>query len=151
MRWGLGGLVLAFVWSLISSAAQGSFANPAGGLVAGIVRILVGVVLPVGFLGFLWGWSERRRLERVSANGVSQLNVSIRRIVSRQTLKAMMCGIVFGIFFHGLRQFPGFRSFDSTGNLRDDSYMVLSFMLLAIPVGIVVGVLFKRNLLRRLS
>jgi hypothetical protein len=150
IRWGLGGLVVGFVWSLVSSAAQGSFAHPVGGLVAGLVRTFAWVVLPLGFLGFLWGWSERLRLEHVSSEGIGQLEVSIRRSVSRQTLKAMTCGAIFGLFIYGLGHFPSFQSWDSVANIKNNIYKLLGAAILAIPLGVIVGVLFKRNMLRRL-
>jgi hypothetical protein len=140
LRWGLGGLVLAVVWSIISTVAQGSFVNPAGGQVAAMGRLFVAVILPLWWLGILWGWSERNNLERAAAKGVDQWNVSIRRIVSRQTLKAMICGMTFGIFTYCL--LPGFR-------LHADFHLVLSLTISAIPVGVIVGVLFRRNLIKR--
>lgn len=151
MRWGLGGFVLGIVWSLVSSLAQGTFAAPSGGLVAGIIRIFLLIVLPLCILGFLWGWSEKLTLQRCSTEGVEQLEKAIRRSALRQTGKAMMCGIIFGVFTYGLGLFRSFRPWDSDANIKANISSVFAFALLAAPVGILVGILSKRNLLRRLS
>jgi hypothetical protein len=149
-RWALGGSVLGIVWSLVSSFAQGSFSNPLGGLAAGLSRSLVLIVLPLCVLGFLWGWSEKLTLERCSAEGEDRLKEAIRRSALRQTGKAMMCGIIFGVFTYGLGLFRSFRPWDSDANIKANISSVFAFALLAAPVGILVGILSKRNLLRRL-
>ncbi|QHO74666.1 hypothetical protein ACH79_20545 [Bradyrhizobium sp. CCBAU 051011] len=48
LRWAIGGLLVGVVWSAISSYLQGRFKDPAGGVEAGLVRLIVFIVLPLG-------------------------------------------------------------------------------------------------------
>ena len=63
-RWAMGGLVLGLVWSLTSSTLQGSFVNPAGGHLAGLVRLLLLIVIPFCVPWFRLG-IERKILPRM--------------------------------------------------------------------------------------
>src|SRR5690242_19293609 len=88
IRWGLGGLALGFVWSFVSCAVQGSFTNPVGSLTAGLIRVGAIIVLPLGVLGFAWGWAERFRFARYSAKGKEQIEQALRKNVLHQTCVA---------------------------------------------------------------
>jgi hypothetical protein len=69
MRWAFGGFILGIVWVAASVLLQGGFSNPVGGLVA-VVRIFAMFVLPLIFLGLLWGYTERFNLaERRKKSG----------------------------------------------------------------------------------
>jgi hypothetical protein len=151
LRWALGGLLLGVVWSAISGYLQGSFKNPAGGLEAGLIRLIVIIVLPLALLGAIWGYSERVKLVRSANQGTAILIETIRRTVSRQIGKAMICGIAFGIFVN-LSPYP--RSalpWDTLEHVAANLSAALGFVLLAIPIGLVVGYTLKRNLFRRFS
>jgi hypothetical protein len=149
IRWGLGGLVIGLVWSISSSALQGGFSNPVGGQAAALFRIFALVVLPLGVLGFAWGCSERFLLEHVF--GSDRLDRTVRRSPLRQTGEAMICGVIFGLFTYGLGVFRSFRPWDSEPNITANLSAIFAFALLAAPLGLLVGVVSRRNLLRRIS
>jgi hypothetical protein len=60
MRWTVGGLVLGLAWALASGAGWGG-SNPVGGYIAGVVRVLWMMVLPLGVLGFFLGMERKTR------------------------------------------------------------------------------------------
>jgi hypothetical protein len=151
MRWALGGLFLGLVWSFVSGALQGSFANPVGGHLAALVRVFSLIILPLGVLGFIWGSSERLRLERWCAQSGAQSEKAINWYVVRQTGKAFVCGVLFGLFTYGIGSFRSFRPWDSEANISANVFGVLGFGLLAVPVGLLVGIFCRRNLRRKLS
>jgi hypothetical protein len=145
IRWGLGGLVIGLIWSFSSAALQGSFSNPVGGQAAGLFRVIALVIVPLGVLGFAWGWGERFFLERVSAQGSDQLEWAVRQSPMRQTGEAMICGALFGFFVAYAADL-----FNLT-QLAVNTTRLFGFALLAAPVGFFVGILSRRNLMRRLS
>jgi hypothetical protein len=63
----------------------------------------------------------------------------------------MVCGVFFGLFTYWLGLFCSFRPRDSEANTMGNIFGVFGFALLAVPVGIIVGIFSRRNLLRRLS
>jgi len=149
-RWAMGGLVLGLVWSLTSSILQGGFVEPAGGHVAGIVRLLLLIVIPFCVLGFVWGSSERFYLERM-AQSSARFEKAINRYTWRQTGKALLCGVLFAFFTHGLGLFRSFKPWDSETNIAANISSISAYAWLAIPVGLLVGIFTRRNLKRRLS
>jgi hypothetical protein len=149
LRWTLGGFILALVWFLASSLLQNSFSSPLGGYLAAIVRLFAFIVLPLCALGFVWGWSERIRLQRQLAQSRTHLSQAINAWIFRQTAKAMLCGLLFGIFTYVTTLFR----FQLWGNvaLSDNFTGVLAFAILAAPVGGIVGAVSKQNLRQHLS
>ena len=150
MRWALGGLFFGIVWSLISTALVGGFSNPAGGHTAAVIRVFSLIVLPLCILGFTWGWSERLTLERSFAQGNVQFEKAIDRYVFRQTGKAIVCGLVFALFTHGIG-IKSFQSWDTHEDIVANVSRFLGNVLPAVPVGIVVGIFSSRALRRRLA
>jgi hypothetical protein len=151
LRWALGGLLLGVVWSAISSYLQGSFKDPAGGLEAGLIRLLVIIVLPLALLGAIWGYSERAKLVRSAHQGAAVLTETMRRTVRRQVGKAMLCGMTFGIFVNLSLRARASLPWDTLDHIATNLSAALGFVLLAIPIGWVVGYTLKRNLFRKLS
>jgi hypothetical protein len=121
--------------ALVSTALQGGFANPVGGHLAAFVRVFSLFVL----LGFVWGWSERLHLERVQSS--ARLEKAINRYALRQIGKAIVCGVLFGLFIYESGLFRSFKPWDA----------ILGSVLLAAPVRILVGIFSRRNLKRKLS
>jgi hypothetical protein len=149
LRWALGGLLLGVVWSLISSYLQGSFNNPVGGVAAGLIRLMTIIVIPLTVLGLIWGYSERAKLVRSASQSAASLTAVIRRTISRQVGKAMLCGMTFGVI---VNLFLGARSsfrWDSPEHVAANLSEALGFVLLAIPLGLAVGYIFRRNLIRK--
>jgi hypothetical protein len=93
VRWAIGGLLLGIVWGLVSSLLQGSLNNPVGGLMAGLIRLTTIIILPLGVLGLIWGYTERAKFNRSANQGSEGLLLTIRRTVWRQVGKAMLCGL----------------------------------------------------------
>jgi hypothetical protein len=139
LRWALGGLILGLVWSLISSLVQGSFSNPSGGLMAALFRVSMIVVLPLGLLGFAWGLTERIRLQRCARDSRERLVQAINRNFLHHAVIGAIVGALFWLFLRHVAPWTRITS-DSTG--------ILGLMLLAAFVGILVGVVSKRTLLR---
>jgi hypothetical protein len=151
MRWAFGGFVMGMVWSLASSFLQGSFSNPVGGQLVALVRVFEMVVLPLTVLGFIWGYTERFGLERSAKASSEQFHKAIRRNVLRQVGKAILCGLAFGFFTHWLGYVRRFAPWDNTENIIANATAVLGYALLAVPVGLVVGIVSRQSLVRRLS
>jgi hypothetical protein len=151
LRWALGGLLLGVVWSAISSYLQGSFENPVGGLQAGLIRVIVIIVLPLAMLGAIWGYSERAKLVRSANQGTAILIETIRGTVRRQVGKAMLCGMAFGIFVKLFLRARASLPWDTLEHIATNLSAALGFVVLAIPIGLVVGHILKRNLFRRFS
>ena len=147
-RWGVGGIVLAVVWSITSAALQGSYNNPAGGPFAALLRVLTQIVLPFGLLGFVWGWTEKGYLERSIDGEQNNLGKAGQRLILRQLVKAFCCGVAFGLFTYGLGLIRSFQPWDSASRVFDNIISIVAFGLLALPVGFVVGLLFTRKLER---
>ena len=80
MRWAFGGFILGIVWVAASVLLQGGFANPVGGLVA-VVRIFAMFVLPLIFLGLVWGYTERFYLQRSAEKSREQFDKAIQQSV----------------------------------------------------------------------
>jgi hypothetical protein len=137
LRWGLGGLGLGFVWSFASSVLQGGFSNPAGGLTAAIIRVGTIIVLPLGVLGFAWGWAERFRLARHTAKGKEQVEIALQGNGFRQMCVAAICSALFWLFLRGFAPWAV-------------KFGFIGLMVLAAPIGAVVGIVSKRNLMRRM-
>jgi hypothetical protein len=149
IRWALGGFVLAILWSAVSSFLQGSFNDPVGGVTAGMIRLVQIIILPLTVLGFVWGYTERAKLDRSVNQGRERLLTAIRGTIKRQVGKAMICGLAFGVF---LRLFTSSRSrvpWDTLDHVIDNLGQAMGLVLLAIPLGLVVGIVFKRNLSRK--
>jgi sulfite exporter TauE/SafE len=150
-RWTLGALVAAALWSLLSILLQGGFSNSAGALLAGVARLLILVVLPVVVLGFVWGLSERYRLERAIGNDGSIVDRLLRTAVWRNIGKAIVCGVAFGLLTCGLGRFRALHPWDSADNIEANVLGVLAFAVVAAPIGLIVGISVRRNLSRRLN
>jgi hypothetical protein len=151
LRWAIGGLLVGVVWSAISSYLQGSFKDPAGGVEAGLVRLIAFIVLPLGLLGALWGFSERAKLVRSANQGAAILLRTVQKTVGRQVAKAMLCGMAFGVFVNLFLRARASLPWDTLENVAANLSNSLSFAFLAIPVGVVVGYSLRRNLFRKLS
>lgn len=151
LRWALGGLLLGIIWGAISAYFQGSLKNPVGGLEAGLVRLVVIIVLPLALLGLIWGYSERAKLVRSANQSNAILSKAMRRTVWRQIGKAMICGMAFGIFVNLSPYARGALPWDTPEHIVNNLSAALGFVLLAVPIGLVVGYILKRNLFRRLS
>lgn len=149
VRWAFGGLFLGIVWGLVSSFLQGSLNNPVGGLTAGLIRLATIIILPLGVLGLIWGYTERAKLDRSAHQGSDNLVLTIRQTVRRQVGKAMLCGLAFGIFVMLFSRVRAFLPWDKEEHISANVEKVLSYVLLAIPVGLIVGYVFRRNLVRR--
>jgi hypothetical protein len=108
MRWGLGGLIIlpAVLW-LVLIAVDGIVPSSVDGWGAASSRIFVLIMLPLGVLGFVWGWSERLHLERCFAGGSDRFERAIHRFVLRQPCKSLICAAIFWVLAYGL----GFESF----------------------------------------
>jgi len=104
-----------------------------GGQGAALLRVFALVVLPLGVLGFVWGWRERFFLEYLSAEGGDRLERAVRRSPMRQTGEAMICGVLFGLFTYGLGLFRSFRPWDSEPNVIANLSAVFGFALSAAP------------------
>ncbi len=72
VRWAIGGLLLGIVWGLVSIVLQGSFNNPVGGQMAGLIRLATIIILPLGVLGLIWGYIERAKLDRSAHQGPTE-------------------------------------------------------------------------------
>jgi hypothetical protein len=94
IRWGLGNLILPIAWGVVALAVLRT-PNPTDSWIATAVRILVFIVLPLGVLGFGWGWSERIYLERRLAGPQGAIENAIRRGVARQIWKGMIAPAPF--------------------------------------------------------
>lgn len=151
LRWALGGFLLGFVWSLLSSLLQGGFSNPIGGHIAAFVRVFALIVLPLSILGLAWGWSERVGLKRRLAISGPRPLQALNGWVLRQTGKAMLCGALFGLFSYGIGLFRTFQPWNSAEAISANITGVLGFAVLAAPVGAIVGALSRRTLKRHLS
>ncbi len=149
IRWALGGLLLGIVWSLISGFLQGSYVNPHGGLAAGITRVIIYVVLPLAVLGLVWGYTERAKLTRCANQSRESLLIAIQRTVARQVGKAIICALVLEIVLFGVNIGPRFFLWDTPDHISANIVEVLGGVLLAVPVGLIVGLIFKRNLSAR--
>jgi hypothetical protein len=153
MRWAFGGFILGIVWVAASVLLQGGFSNPVGGLVA-VVRVFAMFVLPLIFLGLVWGYTERFYLERSAEKSREQFDKAIQQSVWRQVGKAIVCGLAFRIYIHWVGYGPNgpkYAPWDNPENIIANTYSVLGFVLLAVPVGLVVGIVSRRSLLRRLT
>jgi hypothetical protein len=117
---------------------------------AAVVRVLLIIVLPLGVLGFVWGWSERYDLERWATQSSDRLKKGINRYSFRQTGKAIVCGVLFA-FFHYEIGFVPYRTWDTTENIIADISTFTAPLLVAALVGLIVGAITRRNLVRRLS
>jgi hypothetical protein len=104
-------------------------------------------------LVFFWGWSERHDLERWSAQSSDRLREGVNHYFSRQAGKAIVCGALFGFFAHalGLFRFRPLRTWDSLENIGANISALTGFLLLGALVGMIVGAITRRNLVRRLS
>jgi hypothetical protein len=108
------------------------------------------MVLPLGVLGFFWGWSERRDLERWSAQSSDKLQKGVNHYYFRQAHKAIVCGVLFGFFTHAVGLFR-WRTSDSVENIVANISAFTGFLVLGAFVGMIVGAITRRNLVRRLS
>ena len=151
LRWAFGGLLLGTAWSLVSGFLQGSFTNPTGGLAAGFLRLLVIVILPLTALGFIWGYTERAKLDRSANQGAASLVITIRRTIWRQVGKSMICGLAFGLFLRFFTRYGPQASvpWDTVDHVVGNILEGLGPVVLAVPVGFVVGYSFRRNLFRK--
>jgi hypothetical protein len=145
IRWGIGGLVFSLVFIAIGFLEKGS-AIP----VPGLVRLLVVDAPPMCILGFLWGWSERISLERCAGASSGQREKSIRRTVMRQVIKGMICGAIFMLFIVGTGLIPMLRPWDRKSNILFNLENLLGCLVWGALVGLAVGIVLRRNLLRRL-
>ena len=149
MRWALGGVFLALVW--LALVLFNGFTPPVDGYAHALVRVVLSIVLPLCVLGFVWGWSERSHLERAAAHSSSRFKRAITKYVSRQTGKSVFCGIAFTLFMYGLPFVSSFRPSKSPDDMQAYISPVLGGALLAMPIGIAVGVFSRRALKRKLG
>jgi hypothetical protein len=155
IRWGLGSLILPIVWGVTALATTGN-PNPVDGWIAATVRILVFIVLPLGVLGFGWGWSERRYLEHRLAEPEGTFESAIRHGVPRQTWKGMIAGATYwmfgyGLFSYGISFSRMFHDLDSDANIVANASSLSSFVFNGALCGLCLGFISRRNVLRRLA
>jgi hypothetical protein len=117
VRWAIGGLLLGTVWGLVSSFLQGSLNNPVGGQMAGLIRLATIIILPLGVLGLIWGYTERAKLDRSAHQGSDNLLLTIRQTVRRQVGKAMLYGLAFGIFVMLFSKVRAFLPWDTADHI----------------------------------
>jgi predicted PurR-regulated permease PerM len=122
-----------------------------GGQIAALVRIVGMIVVPLGILGLIWGYTERATLERNAKAGLKQFDNALRRYVWRQVGKAISCGLAFGIFTYSLGYVEKFAPWNDLVDVMANILQLLGWALLAVPVGLIVGMVSRQNLMRRLS
>jgi hypothetical protein len=151
VRWSIGGLLIGLLWSLVSALLQGSFSDPVGGNLSGFLRVLGLILFPFALLGFVWGWSERARLHRqITAQGPTHTNLQ-NHWVLRQVIKAMICGALFAMFTYGFGSFRAFGPWNSADGVRANLSVLLVYAILAVPIGVAVGIVSRRRLRQLLS
>jgi hypothetical protein len=155
IQWALGSLILPIAWGVVALAVLRT-PNPTDGWIAAAVRIVVFIVLPLGVLGFGWGWSERLYLERRLAGPQGLFESAIRRGVARQIWKGMIAGAIYwifgyGIFSLGFSYSREFHNWDSEANMIANASSLSSFVFNGALYGLCLGLISRRNALRKLA
>jgi hypothetical protein len=135
VRWAIGGLLLGIVWGLVSGFLQGSLNNPVGGLTAALIRLATIIILPLGVLGLIWGYTERAKLDRSAHQGSDNLVLTIRQTVRRQVGKAMLCGLTFGIFVMLFSRARAFLPWDTEEHISANAEKVLNYVQIRANTG----------------
>jgi hypothetical protein len=141
----LGGLILAIVWlapATIDFANSGRFHTQR----IDALHLFAIFVAPLCVLGFLWGYIERRILERAIAAGADQLDLG--GVIGRHAAAGMMCGAAFFLFSSFV--LPG-RAGDSKDNILAHLSEVPAGLIGGLIVGAIVGAITLRGLRRRVS
>jgi hypothetical protein len=115
------------------------------------VRILAAFALPLCVLGWLWGWSERLRLQRAIAGSPDQFDQAISGSRGRQIVTGMVCGVAFILFFFGTGFLLSFKPWNTEDNVLSNLTEIASGLLGGALVGLIVGVIFRRSLHRKFS
>jgi hypothetical protein len=146
----LGGFILAVVWttpSLLQHAYSKNFqARPIV-----VLQVIATFLLPLCFLGFLWGWSERMKLERAIAANREQFDQATNGIIGRHAIKGMICGAAFIFFTFGTGFLLRFQSWDTEDHIISNLSDIAGGLFGGALVGLLVGVFTKRSLQRKAS
>jgi hypothetical protein len=104
---------------------------------------------PLCVLGWLWGWSERLRLERALGTGTDRFDQAIRRTGGRQIVIGMVCGAAFILFTFGTGFLLSFKPWNTEDNFLSSLTDISSGRFGGALVGLIVGVIFYRSLHRK--
>jgi hypothetical protein len=154
-RWGIGSLSLPMLWGVQLAVTQG-IAHPPDGWAAGALRLLGVLVVPLACLGFAWGWSERRYIERCLVDGEGPFKRAIDRSVLRQSCKGAIAGLIYwlfcdALFSAGLLYARAFRAWDGDESTIANISSLADFGIAGAIYGLVLGLISRRNIRRRLS
>jgi hypothetical protein len=147
-RWAFLALVGTGLWTLVSIGGPGGLGEVSGGLLAGIGRLMAFIVLPVVVLVFIWGFSERSRLQSAIQQGRAEVDRLIGNSILRNVAKAMAAGVVFGLVTYGLGRFRAYQPWDDTDSIAANVFGVVAFAIVAAPIGFLAGLTLRRALSR---
>jgi hypothetical protein len=148
VRWLFGGFLLGVVW-MAPSVVQHGYSKGFQGQGPILQTAFAKFVSPLCVIGFLWGWSERLKLERSIASGNEQFDRAIRRIIAREIGKGVICGVVFILFIFGAGFLLTFRPWDNEDNILSNIGEISTGFFGGAVVGLFVGVVAKGNLQRK--
>jgi hypothetical protein len=141
-RWGLWGLCAGMIWVFGALAAGGTsldrMLHPFNA-----AFLFLQLVLPVGLVGLLWGWSERLDFQRRPTESLTRLHGPGGDYVFRQVGK----GTVAGLLLMLLLDLPAIVAKGAWSGAAG----LLGSALLGALAGIVVGLLARWRLRRRLA
>lgn len=145
-RWALGGTVLGVAWAGLSVLVGGA-PRPSAPFAA-LVSLLLLIVLPVGILGFGWGWHERHALREALAEGPAAIAYRMRNgYLFIQVGKGALCGFLFGLFqlaTGATTARPG------TEDIIANLVTLAAPLIVGAVVGLGIGVMVRSSLRRRL-
>jgi hypothetical protein len=145
LRRSLGGFILAIAWlapAIIDNVYSGRFHTER----IDVLHLFVTFVAPLCVIGFLWGYSERRILERAIA--VDESKPDLGGVIGRHAAVGMICGAAFFLFASFF--LPG-RAWDSKDNILANLREVPAGLIGGLIVGVIVGIVTLRSLRRRVS
>jgi hypothetical protein len=139
----LGGFILALVWlapATIDHFYSGRFHTQQ----INALKLFAIFVAPLCVLGFLWGYCERRILERAVAGD----KLDLGGVIGRHAAVGMICGGAL-LLFHSfvLPSRPGEGKDIALTSLG----MVPAGIIYGLVVGVIVGIIALRSLRRRVS
>ena len=102
---------------------------------AGLIRLATIIILPLGVLGLIWGYTERAKLDRSAHQGSDNLVLTIRQTVRRQVGKAMLCGLTFGIFVMLFSRARAFLPWDTEEHISANAEKVLNYVQIRANTG----------------
>ncbi len=149
LRWLLGGSILGVVW-ISPSVFEYVHSKGLQGLLP-VLKVFATFVPPLGFLGFLWGWSERFQLERRIVSSGEPFDRATAGLITRQTFKGMICGAIFILFTFGTGFLLSFLPWDSQDHISSNLQEVFNGVLGGALVGAFVGLFARRSLQRKAS